>query len=166
VAPPEPWYGFRAAAETRTVAQMLVHVAMMSSVEEPIHAVEPHTLAGFDFPALIQCLVAEEQTQRSKEQLAPAERFQVPVAGIQAVPEDIQVAVVGAYLKKGIGRAVPLIEHLFHGVLVRAHPEAERSLVRLPARVTFHPQLHSTAPALSQTEPAASNLKQRTALTH
>src|SRR5690242_547196 len=67
---PETQYGFRAAPETRTVAQTLYHVAAVPRVQQQIHAVERRsTLEGFDFPGLIRRLIAEEQTPRTKAQL-------------------------------------------------------------------------------------------------
>lgn len=66
----EEHYGFRAAPETRTVAQTLVHIAMGPSMSEQIHAVERRSnLTGFDFPAFFQKIVGEEQKHRSKEQI-------------------------------------------------------------------------------------------------
>ena len=48
---PEDRYGFRAAPETRTVAQTLTHIAVAARMPEQIHAVERRTtLEGFDFP--------------------------------------------------------------------------------------------------------------------
>jgi uncharacterized damage-inducible protein DinB len=67
---PEDKYGFQAAPETRNVAQMLVHVALVPKVAEQIHAVEKRTsLEGFDFPGFIGRLIAEEQTPRTKAQI-------------------------------------------------------------------------------------------------
>ncbi len=57
---PEEKYGFRAAPETRTVAQTLYHVAAAPKVQQQIHAVERRsTLEGFDFLGLIRRLIAE-----------------------------------------------------------------------------------------------------------
>lgn len=67
---PEAQYGYRAAPDTRTVAQMLVHIAMANGLQHQVHAVERRTtLAGFDFPSLMQRMIAEEQTPRNKEQI-------------------------------------------------------------------------------------------------
>jgi uncharacterized damage-inducible protein DinB len=67
---PEDKYSFRAAPDTRTVAQTLYHVAAAPRVQQQIHAVERRsTLEGFDFPGLIRRLIAEEQTPRTKAQL-------------------------------------------------------------------------------------------------
>jgi uncharacterized damage-inducible protein DinB len=52
---PEDRYGFRAAPETRTVAQILTHIAVSPRMPEQIHAVERRiTLEGFDFPGLME----------------------------------------------------------------------------------------------------------------
>jgi uncharacterized damage-inducible protein DinB len=67
---PEDRYGFRAAPETRTVAQILAHIAFAQRMPEQIHAVERRTtLEGFDFPGLMRSIVAEEQIPRSKAQI-------------------------------------------------------------------------------------------------
>jgi uncharacterized damage-inducible protein DinB len=66
---PENQYGFRAAPETRTVAQMLVHVAMLPSIQHKIHSERLTTLAGFDFPRFMQGVLAEEQKTRSKSEI-------------------------------------------------------------------------------------------------
>ena len=67
---PEDRYSFRAAPETRTVAQTLYHVAAVPGVQNQIHAVERRTtLEGFDFPGYIRRLMAEEQEPRTKAQI-------------------------------------------------------------------------------------------------
>src|SRR5260370_42523754 len=67
---PEQHYGFRAAPETRTVAQTLVHIAAAQKMPEQIHAIERRgTLDGFDFPALMPRALAEDQTPRDKSQI-------------------------------------------------------------------------------------------------
>ena len=67
---PEQRYSFRAAPETRTVAQTLLHIAAAPRVQEQIHAIERRsTLEGFDFPGLMQSLMAEEQKPRDKSQI-------------------------------------------------------------------------------------------------
>jgi uncharacterized damage-inducible protein DinB len=66
----EEHYGFRATPETRTVAQLLVHIALLPKLQTQIHAVERRTtLVGFDFPTFIGGLVAEEHKPRSKAQI-------------------------------------------------------------------------------------------------
>lgn len=67
---PEARYDFRAAPETRTVAQLLTHISAAQKMPEQIHAIERRTsLEGFDFPGLMRRIVAEEQTPRTKAQI-------------------------------------------------------------------------------------------------
>src|ERR1700684_1063441 len=67
---PEEHYGFRAAPETRTVAQLLTHIAVVQRMPVQIHSLEPrNTLEGFDFPGFMRSIVAEEQRPRSKAQI-------------------------------------------------------------------------------------------------
>jgi uncharacterized damage-inducible protein DinB len=67
---PEDQYGFRAAPETRTIAQLLTHIAVMQRMPEQIHSIERRTtLEGFDFPEFMRSIVAEEQRARSKAQI-------------------------------------------------------------------------------------------------
>src|SRR5262249_44984332 len=67
---PDKDYGFRAAPEIRTVAQALVHVSNISVFQLQIHQVERRTtLAGFDFPAHMQRMIADEHLERSKDEI-------------------------------------------------------------------------------------------------
>jgi uncharacterized damage-inducible protein DinB len=64
---PEDKYGFRAAPDTRSVGELLAHIAVSFTFQYQIHAQEKRTtLAGFDFPSLMQKLSAEEKAPRSK----------------------------------------------------------------------------------------------------
>ena len=67
---PEDRYSFRAAPETRTVAQVLYHLVAAPKLQQQIHAIERRTtLEGFDFPGLMRRLIADEQSPRSKAQI-------------------------------------------------------------------------------------------------
>ncbi|MGH9678882.1 MAG: DinB family protein [Candidatus Acidiferrales bacterium] len=67
---PEEKYGFRAAPDTRSVAELLVHIALGFNFQYQVHATERRTtLAGFDFPALMRQMAAEEKTPRTKQHL-------------------------------------------------------------------------------------------------
>jgi uncharacterized damage-inducible protein DinB len=67
---PEENYGFRPAPETRTVAELLAHIALSPTFPLQVHAEERRTtLAGFDFPAFLQRMAAEEKTPRTKRQM-------------------------------------------------------------------------------------------------
>jgi uncharacterized damage-inducible protein DinB len=66
---PEEKYGFRPAPDTRTVGELLAHIAVAHTFQSQIHGQERRTsLVGFDFPSLMQRMVAEEKAPRSKEQ--------------------------------------------------------------------------------------------------
>jgi len=66
----EQHYGFRAAPDTRSVAETLVHIAIAPQFQEQIHKVERRaTLEGFDFPAMFSRLMAEEKASRGKDQI-------------------------------------------------------------------------------------------------
>ncbi|MBZ5660970.1 MAG: DinB family protein [Acidobacteriia bacterium] len=67
---PEDKYSFRAAPDTRSVGELLAHIAVSYTFQHQVHAKERRTtLAGFDFPTLMKQLTAEEKAPRSKEQV-------------------------------------------------------------------------------------------------
>lgn len=67
---PEEKYGFRPAEGCRSVAETLVHIAVMPRVQEQIH-IDEHlsTLASFDFFGAMGRLRAEVQMPRTKTQI-------------------------------------------------------------------------------------------------
>ena len=85
---PEQHYRFRAVPETRTVAQMLTHIAVMPRLPEQIHFIERRaTLDGFDFFGFMGNLKAEEQVARSKAEIvallrAGGEKFSQLLEGL------------------------------------------------------------------------------------
>ncbi|MGH9572694.1 MAG: DinB family protein [Candidatus Acidiferrales bacterium] len=67
---PEDKYNFRAAPGTRSIAELLTHIAVSQAFQEEVHGKKKlSTLAGFDFPALMQRMAAEEQKPRTKAQI-------------------------------------------------------------------------------------------------
>jgi uncharacterized damage-inducible protein DinB len=67
---PEEKYGFRPAEGCRSIAETLVHIAVMSRVPEQIHMVEHRsTLVGFDFFGVMGKLQAEVKAPRTKAQV-------------------------------------------------------------------------------------------------
>lgn len=67
---PAEKYAFSPTPETRTVGQLLTHIAVAHMFQYQCHAVERRTtLEGFDFPSLMQRLVAEERQSRTKDQI-------------------------------------------------------------------------------------------------
>jgi len=67
---PEDKYAFKATPDTRSVGQLLTHVALLHRVPQQIHQLEKrNTLEGFNFPGMMQTLGAEEQQPRTKAQI-------------------------------------------------------------------------------------------------
>jgi uncharacterized damage-inducible protein DinB len=67
---PEDQYGFRPAEGCRSVAEVLVHIAILPRVPEQIHFVEHrNTLVGFDYFGLRDKLQAEARAPRTKAQI-------------------------------------------------------------------------------------------------
>ncbi len=70
---PEDKYSFQPAPNTRTVGELLAHIALTHQIQYQIQAEERRTtLVGFNFPSLMQRLTAEEKVKRSKEQTIQA----------------------------------------------------------------------------------------------
>lgn len=65
---PEDKYDFRAAPETRTVAQMLAHVALGPSFALHVHGSRMADLKQVNFVELVQKIGAEEAKPRTKAQ--------------------------------------------------------------------------------------------------
>jgi uncharacterized damage-inducible protein DinB len=67
---PEEKYSFSPAQGSRTVAQTLVHVAVMWRLQKELHVVKHLSdLSTFDFFTFFGSLLAEEQTPRTKAQI-------------------------------------------------------------------------------------------------
>lgn len=66
---PEDQYGFVSAPGVRTVAQLLVHIAVGPRIWQAINKAELTTLEGFDFMTLFMGNAAEEQTPRTKAEV-------------------------------------------------------------------------------------------------
>lgn len=87
---PAEQYGYRPAANCRSVAETLVHLAVSTRFAEQIHTVDRRTsMAGIDFPAILSDMWNEEKVSRSKEEIvallrAEGEKF---AAALEALPE-------------------------------------------------------------------------------
>jgi uncharacterized damage-inducible protein DinB len=67
---PEEQYGYRAAPDTRSVGELLYHIAASPSLALQIHETERRTtLEGFDFFAFIGGMIAKEKESHSKVQI-------------------------------------------------------------------------------------------------
>jgi uncharacterized damage-inducible protein DinB len=65
---PEQQYGFRPAPDSRSAGELLAHIAVSYTFQYQIHQERRSSLQGFDFPALMRRLSAEEKAPRSKDQ--------------------------------------------------------------------------------------------------
>jgi uncharacterized damage-inducible protein DinB len=85
---PEDKYGFRPAEGCRSVAETLVHIAIMSRVPEQIHFIEHRsTLVGFDFFGFMGKLQREAQVPRTKAKIldllrAEGEKYAKALEGV------------------------------------------------------------------------------------
>lgn len=85
---PEESYGFRPAEGCRSVAETLVHIAVMTRVPQQIHFVEHRgTVAGFDFFGVRDRLQAEVNAPRTKAQIldllrAEGEKYAKALEGV------------------------------------------------------------------------------------
>jgi uncharacterized damage-inducible protein DinB len=67
---PAERYAFRATPETRSVGEVLAHIALSHNFQYQVHAVEHRdTLEGFDFPSMMKRFAAEEKEPRTKDQI-------------------------------------------------------------------------------------------------
>jgi uncharacterized damage-inducible protein DinB len=66
---PEDKYGFRAAPETRSVSQMLAHIAVSTRFQSHVHLNRVTDMNTVNFEALFQEFSAEENKPRSKADL-------------------------------------------------------------------------------------------------
>jgi len=67
---PEDKYSFRAAPGTRTVAELLSHIAFVPKFQEQVNLIEKRTtMEGFDFMGLMGKLIAEQSKPRTKAEI-------------------------------------------------------------------------------------------------
>jgi uncharacterized damage-inducible protein DinB len=67
---PQEKYAFRAAPDTRSVSELLAHIALSHNFQYQIHATERRTtIVGFDFASMMKRLTAEEKEPRTKDQI-------------------------------------------------------------------------------------------------
>ena len=67
---PEDKYDFKAAADVRSVEKLLTHIVLATRFQYQINAIEKRTsMEGFNFPALMQEIMAEEAKPRTKAQI-------------------------------------------------------------------------------------------------
>src|SRR5713226_6511210 len=72
---PQEKYNFRPAADTRSVAELLAHIALAHGFQYQVHATERRTtLEGFDFPSLVNLVLEAVRQCDVRQQLGNAAR--------------------------------------------------------------------------------------------
>jgi uncharacterized damage-inducible protein DinB len=66
---PEDRYDFVPAPDTRSVRQLLTHIAVADGLPRAVHGQKLTTLEGFNFPEFVQNVWAEERKPRSKAEV-------------------------------------------------------------------------------------------------
>jgi uncharacterized damage-inducible protein DinB len=66
---PEDKYTFRGAPNTRTVSQLLIHIAVSPSWQQELHSQHVASLEGYDFSGRFMKDRAEEQVPRTKAEI-------------------------------------------------------------------------------------------------
>ena len=67
---PEDKYSVRPMPDSRSVGELFAHIGMAAAFQKQVHGVERRsTLAGFDFPGLMQRMQTEEKAPRTKAQV-------------------------------------------------------------------------------------------------
>lgn len=72
---PESQYGYRVAPETRSVAELLIHLSNTSTMTERFHGKDAlSTFEGFDFMTAFSQMLAKEKEPRTKAQIVDSLR--------------------------------------------------------------------------------------------
>ena len=113
-------YGYRPTPESRSVAETLVHIAVLSRVDHFLHE-EQHlsSLEGFDFGSLIKKSQDEEKRPRSKREVVDllvteGDRWARWVEGLSEDLLSEQVRMSGATLKSRFEMFLGTKEHEMH----------------------------------------------------
>jgi uncharacterized damage-inducible protein DinB len=88
---PESEYGYRPTPDSRSVAETLVHIAMLGRADRFLHEEERRpSLEGFDFGELINRSQIEEKRSRSKREIVELLRTEGESTAqwLEGLPED------------------------------------------------------------------------------
>jgi len=66
---PEDKYSFQAANDVRSIEKLLTHIALAYKWQLAIHIAKRTTMEGFDFPAIMQEVMAEDAKPRTKAEV-------------------------------------------------------------------------------------------------
>ena len=90
---PEDKYAFRAAPNTRTVLQLLIHLAVSPAWQQELHSQRVASLEGYDFPGRFAENKADEQVPRTKAEII--EMLQRSAEAFTSFLEDLSEGALG-----------------------------------------------------------------------
>ncbi len=131
---PEDKYGFQATKDTRSIEKLLTHIALAYRFQHQIHAVEKRTtLEGFDFPALVTKLRAEESEPRTKAQVIDLLKKEGEVWA--KFLESVSEAQLGEMVQTPPGGTPPAKSRLEMLLSVKEHEMHHRAQIMLIQRM-------------------------------
>jgi uncharacterized damage-inducible protein DinB len=117
---PEHKYGYRPTSDSRSVAEILVHIALLSKFDHVLHE-EDHlsSLEGFDFGTFINKSEIEEKRPRSKSEIVELLRSEGEgwAQWVERLPEALlseQVCMPGGISKSRFEMLLGTKEHEMH----------------------------------------------------
>lgn len=117
---PEKDYGYRPTPESRSTAEILVHIARLAQFDRVVHEQEHlSSLEGFDFGAIIKKSEVEEMRPRSKREIVELLRTEGErwCEWVESLPETIlaeQVRMPGGASKTRFEMLLGTKEHEMH----------------------------------------------------
>lgn len=117
---PEKDYGYRPTPESRSTAEILVHIAHLAQFDRVVHEQEHlSSLEGFDFGAIIKKSEVEEMRPRSKREIVELLRTEGErwCEWVESLPETIlaeQVRMPGGASKSRFEMLLGTKEHEMH----------------------------------------------------
>lgn len=117
---PEKDYGYRPTPESRSTAEILVHIARLAQFDRVVHEQEHlSSLEGFDFGAIIKKSEVEEMRPRSKREIVELLRTEGErwCEWVESLPETIlaeQVRMPGGASKSRFEMLLGTKEHEMH----------------------------------------------------
>ena len=104
---PEDKYGFKVADDVRSVEKMLTHIALTPQFQHQIHGDKLTTLEGFNFPARMQHMMAEEAKPRTKAQVI--DMLRADTSPFRGSPSVVLIE-TGAGWHRDVSRIQPVFE--------------------------------------------------------
>ncbi len=131
---PESQYGFKPAADTRSVEKLLTHIALGYKFQHQFHAVEKRsTFEGLDFPTLFAQFMADEAKPRTKAEVIALlkETGEIWMKFVDGLPEEFLAETIS--MPQG---SAPALKSRFEMILsVKEHEMHHRGQLMLIERM-------------------------------